>query len=420
MSVQKMRGLITGKGGNQGKVKLAVLLALAAVGLFLVITVDVPRTTAEDCNCNVCHGSAVHGSGWQGCASCHGFPPATASHLKHFEDADGILNKYQSYGATSLAQDYYPDPNTPAGSYLMGCGNCHPMDNAKHQNGAVDVEFYNAAAPAGSLKAKNPASASYTPGNTVYYDDKNLPYTLGACNNVYCHSYNEWATPGGVLVTTRKYKTLTWGGESLTCSGCHENPPTTRYPANVNGAGDSHQYIDDWGYGWRHNWNHDDRQAPLGCVYCHSDTVKELNYPWTYNPDFKTMGDVPVANYSKHVNGTADVVFEKTNRFPYYASSGTTYSNSGFRYAGTTGYFYPSLLQATYDPATKTCSNVGCHHNVESTSGKCSKPEYFTQATCQSNGGVWTAGVNVALIEQSVRWGAQVSGWSGCSKCHPY
>jgi predicted CxxxxCH...CXXCH cytochrome family protein len=320
-----------------------------------------------DCDCNFCHGDP-HGPGWLGCGACHGFPPATASHQKHFQS--GQL--YQKYGDTSITKDF----DSFSTAYIMSCGNCHPLDNAKHRNGSVEVELYNANAPAGSLKAKNLPSASYAPGGTVYYDDKGLPYTLGTCSGVYCHSYNSWTSNGPTadqgcdafippnLVTTRNYRQPVWGA-TLTCSGCHGNPPLTQYPANDGGIGDSHQWIDDWGYGNLHAFNHG--FDPVRCSYCHNDTTvwqtpcSDPAYTsegscttnggtWFYTrdsiTDVTTMNNVPIQNYSKHVNGTVDVAFDKVTSFPYR----TPYS----------------LASASYDPSTKTCSNVSCHQNQTS------------------------------------------------------
>lgn len=294
-------------------------------------------------NCMTCHS---HRDGMKAsCNGCHDSPPNTGSHVKHF---GGALSDV-AYGSTSITQDF----TATSSVYIMNCGNCHPLDLSFHNNGSVDVELYNALSPAGSLKAKNPASASYTPGGTVFTDSRGINYTLGTCNNVYCHSYNDWTTPGGVpegtssppanLVTTRYYRTVTWGN-SLTCSGCHGNPTTTSYPANDGGSGDSHQWIDNSGYGNLHMFNHG--FAPISCRYCHNDTVRQVN-TWSRNAsDVTTMGDVPIYNNSKHVNGTPDVAFDTANTFPY----NTPYSLAG----------------ASYNSGTKTCSNVSCHRNETS------------------------------------------------------
>lgn len=379
MSVRKqsrLRSIVFGRRGSEGAVKTAILLSLVVFFVFLIVTPGVQQTTAADCDCNFCHETVQHSPTWQGCKTCHGNPPATASHLKHF----GVSTNYVPYGDTSITKDF------AGGQYYgMSCGNCHPLDNVKHRNGMVEVELYNAAAPEGSLKAKNTSSAAYTPGGTVYYDGNGIPYTLGTCSNVYCHSYNSWTTPGGVptpwpqnqndppvppnTVTTRNYQTLTWGGTSLTCSGCHANPPKTNYYTNAGGSGDSHAWLDDFGYEDLHGYNMG-FLWPVSCRTCHNDTVKNLN-TWTYGTfgewsDVSFYGDVPISNYSKHVNGTNDVAFDKVNPLVYRSTF--------------------NLTNAVYDPATKTCSNVSCHRS-----------------------------------QTTVTWGSPYRWWSSeCYTCHSY
>lgn len=366
-----------GKKRNAGALRVAVLLLIPVLFLFVISTGGVRNSTAADCNCSLCHGDSVHGPDWQGCATCHGNPPATASHQKHF----GISTNYVKYGDTSLTGDF-----TSGQYYAMSCGNCHPIDAAKHRNGSVDVELYSSAAPPGSLKAKNPDSAVYTPGGTIYFDDKGLPYTLGTCGNVYCHSYNTWTTPGGVptpwprnqydppvppnTVTTRYYQTPTWGGGSLTCSGCHGTPPKTDYYTNAGGSGDSHAWLDDWGYEDLHGWNMG-FGWPVSCRTCHNDTVREAS-PWAYGNfgewwDVAFYGDIPIDNYSKHINGTADVAFD--------TATPLIYRNTFL------------LSAASYDPATKTCSNVSCHRE-----------------------------------QTTVTWGTPYRWWDSteCNRCHSY
>ena len=241
----------------------------------------------------------------------------------------------------------------------MNCGNCHPMDSAKHMNGVVDVELYNPQAPAGSLKGLNPVSATYVPGATRFTDDRGMTYTLGTCQNVYCHSSTDWTTPGGVpvssncsssylppnLVVTKTYKDVTWGGNPLTCSGCHAFPPRTSYPANDGGAGDSHSWIDMYGYDNLHTYNMG-FSPPISCKYCHNGTVQQLN-TFTYDSmGVATLGEVPISNFSQHVNGINNVSFDKQNPFVYSTYGGDTSMN---------------LSAASYDAATKTCSNVSCH-----------------------------------------------------------
>jgi hypothetical protein len=257
------------------------------------------------------------------------------------------------YGDTRIAQDI----SGSTASYIMNCGNCHPLDPAKHNNGTVEIELFSTLSPSGSLKSRNFSSAEYTAGGTVYTDSRGFPYTQGTCRDVYCHSYNDWTTPGGVpestdcssylpqnLVTTRHYRAATWGGGALTCSGCHGSAPRTAYPANDGGSGDSHFWVDGYGYGNLHNYNMG--YAPISCSYCHYETIRTQN-TWTRDGmDIATQNDVPIYNYGKHVNGAVDVVFDTVTSFPY----STSYS----------------LATASYNASTRTCSTVSCHQSQTS------------------------------------------------------
>ncbi len=279
-----------------------------------------------------------------GCDSCHDSPPRTPAHLKHF----GGTAANAAYGDVRIARDF----GTDAAAYMMNCGNCHPMDGSRHRNGTVEVELYNPLAPAGSLKKLNQPTASYAPGTDVFTDSRGFRFTKGVCSSVYCHSYTEWTTPGGVpqsndcssyipsnLETARVYRSVTWESGPLSCSGCHGLAPRSSMPDNDGGSGNSHAWIDGDGHENLHNYNMG--FDPISCSYCHNDTVKAVN-SWTRDTmGVATLGDVPIAGFAKHVNGTVDVAFDRVNSFPY----STPYS----------------LSTATYDPASKTCSNVSCH-----------------------------------------------------------
>lgn len=304
-------------------------------------------TGGGTCSSISCHnnGTAVWGAAL-GCDGCHGAPPASASHQKHY----GGSVAQAAYGATSIAQDIAPNST----AYIMNCGNCHPIDKLKHGNGIVEVELYSPAAPAGSLKALNPASATYVSGFLVYQDERGLAYTKGICSNIYCHSYVTWNStaipdldPQWESKTTwvRNYRTITWGAPALTCSGCHGNPTQNSYLNNDGGAGDSHSWIDPYGYQNLHTYNMG--YDPVSCKVCHYDTVKQVNSFTSDGYDVRTLGDVPITGFAKHVNGKKDVVFDKENPYVYESY-----------YGGTTTV---SLANATYDPATRTCSNVACH-----------------------------------------------------------
>jgi len=318
----------------------------------------------DSADCTTCH---THDTGFQpSCGGCHDVPPATGTHLKHF----GGTKEQAAYGSTTIAADVQGD--SPV--YLFNCGNCHPMDSANHRNGipnsgggTAQIELYNPAAPAGSIKALNPPTATYTPGSTLFTDNFGMQYTQGTCDNVYCHSNPVTTTSGPVplpdpspyypplvynppwqdlVVKSRQYRTPTWGVDTLGCSGCHEYPIVNEAPADSAGAGDSHGWLDDDGYVDLHVWNMG--FGPLDCRTCHYDTVVDPAAVWTLDGAGNTteISDIPIANHAAHVNGHPDVAFTP-DPVLYPASSGDLFHD---------------LSTAAYDPVTKTCSDVACHH----------------------------------------------------------
>ncbi|KAF0220375.1 MAG: Cytochrome [Geobacteraceae bacterium] len=297
------------------------------------------------------------------CDECHDAPPDTVAHRKHFS---GTVVQ-AAYGDVRIAQDFTPD----ATGYIMNCGNCHPIDRARHGNGVIDVELYNSQSAAGSLKAMNPATAAYTNGTSSHTDSRGFAYTNGTCSNIYCHSYNSFTTPTDCTFTnesgsrycdgyaqanlqvTRVYRDVTWNSSLPDgCSGCHANAPRTDYTTNDGMTGDSHA----WGNPWDYEQGHFNKEwfnmNPITCNYCHNDTVKADSKWWRSNPPFYTnFSSVPIAGFSKHVNGKKDVAFEKTK--PFTMERADWWGNI------TRTDF--SLTGATYDKETKSCNSVSCH-----------------------------------------------------------
>jgi len=310
-----------------------------------------------DIDCDTCHGTAgLHGAA---CDSCHGAPPDTGAHTTHFGGGADLA----AYGGTANISDQT--------TYNFQCGTCHPISSAEHRNGTVDIELYNASAPVDTLKSFNPPTANYISGGTIFNDGDGLEYTLGTCSDVYCHSKTEWSAPGPVgypltdptsgyimldtngnlmyppyTVTEFKvYSSIGWGDASLDCNGCHRNNPQTSSPwwgGDVErGVGNSHGWIDDWGYEDLHAWAHG--YDPLMCRTCHFNTVTGL-MTWVRDGyDRTTFNSVPIANKSYHVNGIKDVVFDPVNPIVF---------KSEF-----------DLSSTTYDLETRVCSNVPCHFN---------------------------------------------------------
>jgi len=313
-------------------------------------------------NCGTCHGAVFADGGFVNpalhinglveanatCGSCHDLPPATGTHALHAALAPPV------YGGVTTAATL-PNPT----GYAFGCGNCHPVDPSHHQNGTVDVELYDPTA--GGLKALNPPNASYTPGATVLRDAFNVPYTLGTCANVYCHSGPTYATPGGVpapgvdfpvgnpvypvvypaytLNVARGYRAITWGGPSPGCGGCHDLPIRTTSATVTAMAGQSHSYLDAQGYESGHAFNHG-LAAPLACRTCHYQTVTALNAT-SVDGGIASYGPVPIVGFGRHVNGRPDVVFDTVDAVTYRSTM--------------------NLSTAAYTQATSTCTNVACH-----------------------------------------------------------
>jgi predicted CxxxxCH...CXXCH cytochrome family protein len=352
-----------------------------------------------------CSNISCHGSGtpqWGGtvdCSSCHGNPPATGAHLAH-TDGTGA-----AYGSDS-------NLSTPA-AYLFNCGNCHPVDVAKHGNGTVDIELYNAAAT--GFKRKNLAAAGRTgTGNAT------------VCANVYCHS-------SGQEANVRTYAATPQWGSTFTgnrCAGCHGDPPAYLNGGSGSTTANSH-------YASQLSWDRPvegghlvglhfdnirkdppDSAEPLfprggsagsgaghgdpatsttiSCPTCHAGTVTvagQLSAPGTIF-SCQACHTSPVAgsiaDKSRHVNGSRDVQF-MTGTFrtraqlqpdpppwpeplpgPFtsvIAPLGWT-RNNGFKVANDSHDSVP--FSGSYNPADKSCTTA-CHLNQPATWGDTSK-----------------------------------------------
>jgi len=303
------------------------------------------------------------------CDQCHGAPPATGAHVVHF----GATAADASYGGTKVTADIMP----AAKVYAMDCGNCHPTDKNHHGNGLqnagggqAEIDLSPAGAPMGSVKSMNLVTASYTPGDTVLVDANGFSYTEGTCSDVYCHSEKTVATPNPVPLPgtdfqfagypisypaysvniDRQYSSPKWN-DTLSCDGCHGFPPRTSYPTVLAGAGDSHSWIDEYGYDNLHGWNHG-RDA-VACATCHFNTVIEqgVRTKTSVPPadEWSVYEKVDMDGHAAHVNGKPDVAF--TTAVLTYPPP-ANYPPSDIQH---------DLTTASYDAQSKTCSNVSCH-----------------------------------------------------------
>ncbi len=345
------------------------------------------------------------------CVTCHGVPPETGAHLTHFGGDPDLA----AYGTAD-------NLSTPS-AYTFQCGSCHPLASTSHLNGTVDVELYNGAAPAGTLKNRNPSTASYTPGGTPYTDADGIPYTLGTCSNVYCHSETEWSSPDPIsapllapegwpildgngnltydpytVTETTAYASVNWGDSALDCNACHRNGPQTTYPDVQAAVGNSHGWLDDYGYEDLHAWSHG--YDPLTCRVCHYGTVTAA---MTWSRDaagITSYDDVPIADKSYHVNGVKDVAFDTVNPVVFSSSF--------------------DLTGMTYDPVTKVCASTPCHLNQ--TDPEWGKPyRYYNSLECDQchrYGGPWPPGERggIGATADRVDHSAYVD--QDCLDCH--
>jgi predicted CxxxxCH...CXXCH cytochrome family protein len=380
-----------------------------------------PGTVHPDGTIDVAGGLHIDGKVDATCGACHSVPPPTGAHLVHFGDTSSP--PLATYGDLQTLADYYP---VGAPYYMFGCGNCHPMDGTKHLDGVVEVELYDAAAPSGSLKARNPSAAAYggQPG-----------LSSGSCSNVYCHSTGQ-ETPGVYALTP------VWdSGTSLGCNGCHDNPP--RYPSGGPGTStaNGHLAMDNDGYEWGHfaglpgtehgssqhggAWGPNIDASPITCQTCHYETVDPTNTGPSQFYYLDTTGNYDLGgnlHYAcgichtgaagepatasgkvlplRHVNGERDVRFDPRTIIDRPISWLPAAPNTPTRpiwltrwqintapppdavYDGSTVSMH--LGSADYDPTSKTCTNVSCH-----------------------------------LAQTVVTWGAPFDISGSCVACHP-
>lgn len=299
-----------------------------------------PHPKLSKMSCSPCHtgftgmmptNPSLHADGKLdvlGCGKCHAVPPSTGSHAVHY--GDSASPPLAGYGDTRTVSDFLPGG---APYYMYGCGNCHPLDDAKHANGSVEIELYSAAAPAGSLKARSKPSAAYAGGK---------------CSDVYCHSSGQ-ATPAFVVSPA-------WVGGKLPeprCAACHGNPP--KYPSGGAGSATANTHViladDGWEYGhfgglpgpWHTTYHGGTTEgsAPITCQTCHYDTVAvtnvgpggfyyldttgnydlggQLDYVCTFCHTGQAGAPAQKAGAiatKRHVNGTRDVVFDPRPSLP--------------------------------------------------------------------------------------------------------
>src|SRR3990172_2138294 len=123
----------------------------------------------------------------------------------------------------------------------------------------------------------------------------------------------------------REYKTTPpWGttGSFSVCTECHQFPLRTDYTTVQAGVGDSHYWVNEYGYAYGHE-NNMEYFPGIPCATCHYATANHLpgsvaNPPTAAPTSWQNINGIwlqvysPVALKSRimHVNGNPDVNFD--------------------------------------------------------------------------------------------------------------
>jgi predicted CxxxxCH...CXXCH cytochrome family protein len=370
---------------------------------------------------------SLEGGGGVGCALCHGAPPPTGAHRIH---ASGVVPTDLAYGDLRVFEDLA----SPGQGYAFGCGHCHPLDPASHLSdeggdGLPDVALGppSPAVAGDELKSRNLAGAAWDGAS-------------GTCSGVTCHSSGQ-ATPS--FATTPPW---TSAPGALRCDGCHANPPRHASGGAGAADANSHLQLQADGWEWGHlgglpgPWHGSKHAvqpgitdaAPVTCQACHFESVDlaagagPSGFYWLDTTgDYRLPGGDPArlgsdayarldcttchqaggpvppalgrASPLRHVNGRRDVVFDPRTSLPDLAWLPAAPSRPTRPYWVTGSVTLPPgvdaiqegatismhLAGASYEPATKTCTNVACH-----------------------------------LSQSSVAWGTPHAGFQACAACH--
>lgn len=204
-----------------------------------------------------------------GCSVCHGAPPAggeggaAGSHGRH----------YQYFGGVN------------------GCSRCH----TDHLSDGAPFDHATAAGRRPlSVALRDPKGGrggSYN-GELGNYLPKSQGKSFGSCNNSYCHSSGTEVATG----TAGESVSPGWGSGSLSCNGCHGNPPSY---GNGHPKANSHT-----GHSVTHSF---------GCNTCHFST---------------TADGATITGTASHVNKTYDLASAPGVAFSYsYSATGGSCTN---------------------------------------------------------------------------------------------
>jgi len=293
------------------------------------------------------------------CSTCHTIPQ-DSSHKAHAS----LQTLTPAYGDAEIPSNNSLSSDT----YAFNCGNCHPEDPSRHNNGSLDMEL--SPENAKGLKALNRKEATYNKESKT-------------CSGVYCHS------SGGKKEFVEYRVTPAWGTslDEFRCQACHGSPPSYK-----NRPGKENSHFNDQtpaahllGIHWDAAHGHTkesfaNRQSSnMGCSTCHFRTVRE-DRDTTFvdsvsglftcsrcHDDKKVMGKNRIgviANKTLHVNGIAEVAFKPekfrtTARLMQVPKEWVRIGEIG----DPKGYdeTLKDLNSAQYVREGKICLNVACH-----------------------------------------------------------
>lgn len=333
-------------------------------------TADAAANATE--SCSECHGADL-GGGISGvsCGACHlGGPtrvhPATWTDTAR-DHAPYVLENNNTLCSSQYCHGTNLDGVANSGSacsicHLGGPSSIHPLEwaitSSDHSSFAsttgttrcatavchgTDLTGLNGSGPScSSCHLGGPTAAHPSAWTNLFLDHG--PYATAngtaVCSNRTCHGTSLAGVPeSGPSCTT--CHGLPFTQASLVCNACHGLPPNGTVSPNIAGAHASHASLNNSSY----------------CSTCH-------------------LGAGGMTDNTFHLNGTPDIFFN-----PIYNSK--------------TG-------AASYDPVTKTCSNITCHGGPRTQT----QAQALTEASTPGRTPAW----DVGIIDVA----------SQCSSCHVF
>jgi predicted CxxxxCH...CXXCH cytochrome family protein len=351
---------------------------------------------------------SINGGG-DNCGDCHSAGGGSTAgttpdsyHAKHV--GSYYVNGYVSsddYGNTNggtNADWLKVNVNASTGEYQYGCGNCHPVDPANHQNGTVNITLNSS--HGGTVKSLNNVAND----TTGYSQTEGTSVT---CSAAYCHS----DAKGNYMASPDWYGSGFAGNE---CSSCHNDPPMYANTGPGTANANSHYTPDGFmggpaghlgihydnvytgtigllsqsgGVGSGAGHGDPNTSTTMACTICHAGTVdwigdsskySTLSYAGTEfdcsvagchdgTTAFQNTAGV-ITNKNLHVNGSKDIVMMTSTlksksqlRDAYFNDQLEPYGwhrNNGYK-QGTNSYD-SNTPSNQYVPSTKTCV-TSCH-----------------------------------------------------------